>query len=321
MLSPRGDASWVRADTLVQVARGLNRDRSDPGRPYRDVRISLGKVEDGTYNAGLSFATGTPDLAFAVDRGEIDLAAVNPSAFLTMAYRGTGPFSAPLAVRAIAVMPSWDGMAFAVTERTGVRSLAEIRDRRIPLRLSIRGNPAHATRFVIDQALTTLGFSLADIEGWGGKLEYVDTPSHPDRLKGIEDGSLDAVFDEGIKGWGPNALNQGMRFLPLEAAVIEHFGRLGWPVIPIPRTRLPALDADLLSAASFSGWPLFTHASLPDSVAYQMVAALDAARELIAWDWPEPVSLADLSGGTDFAPRDVPLHPGAERYYREHGAL
>ena len=74
-------------------------------------------------------------------------------------------------------------------------------------------------------------------------------------------------------------------------------------------------------ALSFSGWPLFTRADLPEQAAYQMVAALDGARSRIPWDSPDPVELVDLCGGTDDAPRDVPLHPGAERYYREKGYL
>jgi hypothetical protein len=305
----------------MQIARGVSRDRSDPARPFRDVRVSLGTVQDGTYHAGLSFATGTPDLAFAVARREIDLAAINPAAYLSMAYRGTGPFSAPLPVRAIGVMPSWDRMAFAVAERCGIRSLAEIQERQYPLRVSIRGNTAHATRFVIDEALRALGFSLDDLTSWGGAFQYVDTPRHPERIQGIEDGTLDAVFDEGIKSWGPIGLQHGMRFLPLDAPVLDHFGRLGWPVGPIPSARIAGLKADVPSAASFSGWPLFTHADLSDRTAYQMVAALDESRDRIAWDAPGPVTLRDICGGTDAAPRDVPLHPGAEQYYREHAAL
>jgi TRAP-type uncharacterized transport system substrate-binding protein len=72
---------------------------------------------------------------------------------------------------------------------------------------------------------------------------------------------------------------------------------------------------------SFSGWPIFTHADLPEEDAYRMCAALDAAKSSIAWDSPTAVQLADLCGDTDAAPRGVPLHPGAERYYREHGGI
>src|SRR5205823_9305383 len=189
-----GDASIVGADVIMQIARGMSRDRTDPARPYRDMRVSLGNAVDGGFRDNLSFATGTPDLAFAVARGEIALAVVNPAAYLSMAYRGTGPFTSPLPVRAIAVMPSWDRMAFAVTDNSGINSLTEIRDRRYPLRVSIRGNLAHATRFVVDQALAALDFSLADIEAWGGSFQYVESPSHPDRLRAMADGTLDAVF-------------------------------------------------------------------------------------------------------------------------------
>src|SRR5438874_7079124 len=93
---PRGGASVARADALAQIALGMSQDRSNPARPYRDVRIAIGAVEDATFQSTISFGTGSPDLAFAVARGDLDVAAINPSAYLTMAYRGTGPFKQAL---------------------------------------------------------------------------------------------------------------------------------------------------------------------------------------------------------------------------------
>lgn len=315
-----GNASMVRMETMIQIARGLAEDRSDPNRPYRDARISLGTVKDGQYLAALSFATGTPDLAYAVSRCEIDLAAINPSAFLSMAYRGTGPFRGPLPVRTVAVMPSWDRMGFAMSERAGIRTLAEVRERNYPLRISLRANPAHATRFLIDQVLDAAGFTLKDIEAWGGSLHYVDTPSHPSRLDGIRNGSVDAVFDEGIKGWGPLALQAGFQLLPLEEPVMARLKSLGWPVGPILVGRLAGLTSEV-AAPSFSGWPIFTRADMPDDVVYKMCASLDAARPQIAWDYDGEVQLGDLCSDADAAPLGAPLHPGAASYYRERGAL
>lgn len=316
----KAGASIVRAVVLVEIGMGVLADRSVPGRPYRDLRISLGTEQGGAFNAALSFATGTPDLAYAVARNELQLAAINPSAFLTMAYRGTGPFSDPLPLRAVATMPSWDRMAFGVFPKTGLTSLEDIARRRYPLRVSIRRNPAHATRFVIDQALAAAGLSLRDIEAWGGSVQYVDAPSDDERMAGLHNDSLDAVFDEGIKSWGRIGLDLGMTFLPLGAAVEERFRGLGWPIGPIPRASFPKLERDL-PGLSFSGWPIFTHADLPEDDVYRMCRALDAAKSSIAWDSPTEVRLADLCGDTDAAPRGAPLHPGAERYYREHGGL
>src|SRR5438067_2161603 len=77
------------------------------------------------------------DMVHVVARGEVDVAVLNPSHALTAAYLGKGPFSEPLPVRAVTVIPSPDWLFFAVTEKTGLSSLAELRDRKFPLRVSV----------------------------------------------------------------------------------------------------------------------------------------------------------------------------------------
>src|SRR5947209_19918064 len=99
---PISSGSPLRTNLMLQLALRVSADRSDPERPNRDVRVTMGVLEGGQFTPNLTFATGTPDLAYAVAKGELDLLAINPSAFLTMAYRGTGPFKEPLPVRAIA---------------------------------------------------------------------------------------------------------------------------------------------------------------------------------------------------------------------------
>jgi hypothetical protein len=307
----------MRVNALAQIAHGMSTDRSDPRRPYADLRVTLGTSTGGIYQPALTFANGDYQLAYAVMRGEVDLAAINPSAYLTMACRGTGPFTEPLPLRPIAVMPTLDVMLFAVSERTGLTSLAEIRERKYPLHVSIRRSTAHGTRFVTDEVLAANGFTLRDIESWGGSFHYVDTPNHEERLQAIRDRRLEAVFDEGVKGWGVEALAHGMRLLDLDPASRARLDELGWAVCPV-HSLFPEIPADLV-APSFSGWPLFTRADLPDEVAYRMCAALDDAWSRIAFDSTESVTLAEVCVGTDAAPREVPLHPGAARYYRERG--
>src|SRR6266540_176694 len=95
----RGQAGAMRVNALVQIAHGMSADRSDPERPLSDLHVVLGTTRDGAFQPALSFANGDYDLANAVARGELDLAAINPSAYLTMAHRGTGPFPQPLPLR------------------------------------------------------------------------------------------------------------------------------------------------------------------------------------------------------------------------------
>ncbi|HEY3118711.1 MAG TPA: TAXI family TRAP transporter solute-binding subunit [Chloroflexota bacterium] len=317
---PRLAGSNLRNFALMQIGLRLAEDRSDPARPYRDARIEVGRFDDGRWRSGVSLLNGTPDLAIAVGKGELDVASINPSSFLTMAYRGTGPYAEACPVRTLAVMPSFDRMGFAVAAKTGVQSLAEVKERRVPLKISVRGNLAHATRFLVDQVLDADGFSLKDIESWGGSLVFADSPSEPARLEAITSESIDAVFDEGIGGWAPLALQHGMKLLTLSEAALTRLETLGWAVGPITPAQVPGLSGEVM-AASFSGWPIFTHADLAENAAYQICRALDRARPSIPFDIDEPAELKDLCTNNPATDLDVPLHPGAERYYREHGAL
>src|SRR5262249_55129192 len=54
-------------------------------------------------------------------------------------------------------------------------------------------------------------------------------------------------------------------------------GRLGWRKVSLPKARFPRLARDT-DTLDFSGWPIYTNASLPEQVAYEICNAL-AARE------------------------------------------
>jgi len=269
-------APEIRTFAIAQMAVAMAGDRANPARPFREARFTLGSTAAGAYQTKLTFASDMPDVAEAVARGEIDLGTLNPSAYLTMAYRGVGPYPEPLPLQAIGVMPSLDWMAFALSERTGLDSLEAIRERKYPLRVSVRRDPANSTRFVVDEVLGALGISLADVERWGGTIQLEEGPREPTRLNGIRDRSLDAVFDEGIGGWGHLAYEHGMRFLPLGTAAEQHMADLGWPLLPISHAEFPEVQGDAL-AVSFSGWPLFTSADGSEALAYEMAKALDAS--------------------------------------------
>jgi hypothetical protein len=58
---------------------------------------------------------------------------------------------------------------------------------------------------------------------------------------------------------------------------------------------------------------------LPDEVAYDVCAALHAREEWIPWE-DTYTGIDQLGRDTDATPIDVPLHPGAERWYRERAS-
>jgi TRAP-type uncharacterized transport system substrate-binding protein len=318
---PRG-ANFIRAKFLWEIGLHI---AGNPATPYygnRDICITVGSGSGAAYRPWLRMATGSPVLAHAVARKELELAVVNPSAMLTQAYRGKGLFSEPLPLRIVANYPSWDRFAFLVHPRTGIASLEEIKARRFPLRLSTREDPTHSTRNLIDQTLAVYGFSIAELERWGGSLQLNGGPGDRRRLEALAAGSIDAIFDEGLVLWFEQALAAGMRPLTLEPEAFRKLGELGWRKVVMPAGLYRGLDADY-ACIDYSAWPLYAHADLPDADAYKVVDAIHAREREIVWenfnDWAPYRGIAALGEQTEATPRDVPLHPGAARWFTEHG--
>ncbi len=315
---PGGNA--LRGMLLWELAIEMTGDGPAVRSGDRDIAVAVGSGSGDRFEPQVRLATGSPLLAHDVVNGGLEVALINPSGCLTQAYRGTGLFAEALPVRALASYPSWDRFTVALHERTGITSMAQIKERRYPLRLSIRESPAHSTRFLIDQILEVYGFSLADIESWGGSIQLIGPPRDPRRLEALAAGELDAIFDEGVNTWLPQALAAGMRPVALEENTLRHLEAIGWRRAVIPAGRYTNLDEDH-TCVDFSGWLLYTRAALPDETAYRACAALYARADVIPWDTRAYTGIDQIGRDTDVTPLDVPLHPGAERWYRERGSL
>src|SRR5512145_1279045 len=125
----------IRSRLVLEVASEMVDQR---GWQHRQARVSL-RPQGGDHWAVTFFASDGPAAIDQVARGDVQMAISNPAGYLALAERGTGPFAAPISLRAITVIPSPDQLAFAVTQRSGLKSLQEIRERRYPLRVSLRG--------------------------------------------------------------------------------------------------------------------------------------------------------------------------------------
>jgi len=332
----RYSAEIQRTRGLLELAAGLydtslsfktTRAAEQAVQTESRVGYSLALALTATREKGvsLSFAADGSREILAVSRGKLSLGWINPSVAATMAFRGKGLFSKRQPIRTIAVFPSYDVMAFAVHESTGITSLEQIRKERTPLRLST-GSVSKAwlasspTMFTVSAVMKAAGFTFANLRQWGGKIQSVTRPSHPDRRAALEQGAINAVFDEGIKSWGQSAIDAGFRYLPVEGGILKKLAAIGYRPSVLPKSRFPALPADV-PTVDFSGWPMVVHADMPEDVAYALCEAIDARKALMPTDNFKPLDMAQLCSNDDEAPCDVPLHPGAKRFYQDRGYL
>jgi TRAP-type uncharacterized transport system substrate-binding protein len=307
--------SWKAAEGVLQTDSRLG----------NTLRLSLTRKPNDRQGTSLSFATGSFREIEAVAEGKLSLAWVNPSVLLTMAYRGKGPFRKRLPLRTLAVFPSYDVMGFAVHESTGLTSLSQIKKERFPLKLSTRlvtqrALRENSTMFTVAAVMRAAGFTFADLRRWHGKIHLASRPSDPARRASIENGTVNAIFDEGIKSWARTALENGFRFLPVDGVVLKHMVALGYRPTAMPKSRFPGMDKDV-ATIDFSGWPMIVRADLPDDVAYAICESIEKRKEVIPTDNYKPLEMEQLCADDEEAPYDVPLHPGAERFYRDKGYL
>jgi len=309
-----------------QTTRAAEQVLQTDSRVGYSLKLSLTTTRAQHENGvSLSFAADGFRELRAVAEGKISLAWINPSVAATLAFKGKGPFSKPLPIRTLAVFPSYDVVGFAVRAATGVTSLAEIKQKKVPLRLSTGQTTKRAlshspTMFTVTAVMKAAGFTLADIKRWGGKIQSVSRPSHPDRRAAIDNGTIDAVFDEGIKSWGQTALDQGFYYLPVEGQVLERLTAMGYRRSVVPKSRFQGMNEDV-NTVDFSGWPMVVRADMPEEVAYALCESIAARKDLIPTDNYKPLDVAQLCADDEEAPRGVPFHPGAERFYRERGYL
>jgi len=307
----------MRSRLMLEVACELV--ASDDWEEHQ-ARIQFRRQGDESWDVCL-FGSDAPSAVDAVVRGEAKFAIVNPGSVLAMAVVGAGPFKQPIPLRAITVLPQFDQFGFGVLASTGLNSLEDLRDRRYPLKLSLRGQRDHSIHAVVNEVFSTMGFSIDDLISWGGQVRYDrGMPWVPQRMGAVQRGEIEAIFDEALPWWADKALDSGMRFLSIGESYLEQLQTRGMRRVVIPKDEYPKLERDV-PTIDFSGWPVFCLESAPDALVRSFCAGLEARKDRIPWVGKGPLPLHLMCKDSENGPLTIPLHPAAEQFWREQGYL
>ena len=315
-------------------ADGAERLRITGGVGYRQfLRVTQWLADNlvkqpGAPRVWLSYhltGRGFRDSVLEVAEHEAELALVNARSVGAMAVAGRGMFPRPLShLRGIAALPHYDWALFAVDSSLGVRSFADIRAKKVPLKLAtgyLDGDSA--VGFIAVEILRRHGITLDDLKAWGGSvLPGGPTENRNDMLAG----RANAVCQEGARGeeWEGLARQRPLTFLSIEPSVAKAIEQeLAFGTLTVPAGYYPG-QTDAFVAADFSDWLLCVRADMPDALAYELARIVIERREQLDREYqtesPRYTSInypLDPEKLVRTAP--VPLHPGAARYYREKG--
>jgi TRAP-type uncharacterized transport system substrate-binding protein len=317
------DPLGIRAKLMLETSSFM---MSEPDWPYRQTTVELRSQgdEDGLFRL---FGANHPDSVRRVFERQLDIAILNPSVVLSMGHRGVGLFSEPMEVALVAVIPHFDQLGFAVSKASGLTSLDDIREKRFPLRLSVRGSLDLSTTQLVELVLQAHGFGYADILAWGGSVSYdqpMPMPGDESRLGRAARGEIDAIFEEGVMLWANGVEDAGLRFLDLEETRLAELERLGFQRGTIERSRYGRLPADV-ATVDFSGWPIYTRRDASDLLIRKFCEGMEARKSSIPshiGPLQQPnLPLERMVIESAETPLNVPFHPAAREVWTRLGYL
>ena len=232
--------------------------------------------------------------------------------------RGLEPYNKPLQnLAAIGNVHDTSRMQIIASADLPVDSLDEIIEKKLPIRLDC-GAKGTLHYMLGRMYLAELGVTLEDIEKWGGKVTVIPDS---EKVAAFQDGVINVQF---VLGPGEQAdklelvRSCNVKWLSVSDKVLKGVSeKTGLNIGFVPGSFYGGAvgkDVPCLIATTV----FLVRKNLPDDVVYKITRSIcEGYKELHAvqpiWSTLNPQDM----------PKDLvlPLHPGAEKYYREAGLL
>ena len=247
--------------------------------------------------------------------------AVLENALASMAYEGTGPTGKKYDFRMLAAFRQPGAAQALILDSVGIKTFEELKEKKPPIRITMFERHQLATA----QALAILeayGITAKDVESWGGKVIFT---SIGEAMRMLADGQADMWFTGGSYFPHPKYIQLGARhpfkLLPIsEKAAAEVGKKFGQDIMEVP--------ADVYADGNGQNPPYWSPATIltfgvrtamDEQLVYDMTKAL-ANHKAEFWK----VHKMHKFYRPEVAWQNVgvaPLHPGAERFYKEMGYM
>ncbi len=279
--------------------------------------VELLHSKDPRFNIKVVPGAGIQNMS-KVQQGETEIAWGLPP-FVAAAYNGQDPYTNRHGDMRLVM----NGLGF-VHIQLGVpadywaKSIREVFEAKKPITIGTTP-PGGSDEWVMRKVFDFYKTTYQDVRSRGGKVVLV---SYSDLVTQYRDRNMDVLFANlavPAAAIQEASLARKMRILPMEEALIKHLEGLGLSRGVIPKGSYKDVvnnDQDIPTIAMANA--VVASSKVADDTVYQFVK----------------VALANLDGVRkihpafkDFDPKDavklanVPLHPGAERYYKESGLL
>jgi TRAP transporter TAXI family solute receptor len=266
------------------------------GSGIEGAKTSVQATKASVENLNL-LQSGRGELAFALGDS------------VSAAYQGDvdAGFNKPLdKIRVIAAAyPNY--IQIVANKESGIKTLADLKGKRISV-----GAPKSGTELNARAIFKAAGLSYADM----GKVEFLP---YAESVELIKNRQLDATLQSsglGMAAIRDLAATMPINFVEIPEDVVLNINNPAYQHGVIPASTYEGQTTDVSTVAIEN--LLVTHNGVSDDLAYQMTKIMFTNLERLG-NAHSAAKTINLENATKNLP--IPLHPGAERYYKEVGAL
>jgi hypothetical protein len=297
------------------------------GYPRTMVEGLNAVVRDAYPGSAVSFKPNSPGGGvLAVAEGQADFTATASGTEIRLANEGQFPFKQPLKGKFSYVMQLYDNqfIHFIMTkewaESNGIKSWADIAAKKPRMRLAInRPDNPQTTIGGPYAVMKAHGFAIEDIEKWGGSYVLGNSAIG---LAAITDGKADVFMN--ARNLGDSLIKdiagkRDLLWIDGERGTIQKAAdAFDFKADMVEKGTYPFMEKDYPTVRMWISLVAGAHVS--DEVVYKYVKAIaenEARVQSIGGSLKTSFTTAKMATNAG----NIPIHPGALRYYREKGLV
>ncbi|WP_282940069.1 TAXI family TRAP transporter solute-binding subunit [Paenibacillus sp. RC67] len=202
-------------------------------------------------------------------------------------------------------------------DKNGVKSIKDIADKKLPVRIytNTKGSLAE---FATRQVLEAYGLTYDTVKKFGGKVELTSNDVIQTAFQNGEADLHILVMPKGHPTISEIAVHTPIAFVPMENDVVDKFKKMGYQAATLPKDSYKGQTVDV-PTIGFSSM-ILTTIGLNEELAYNITKTIMENKEKLV-NAHDALKDFDTTKAMDPASINVPLHPGAEKYFKEKGLL
>ena len=356
----RARYGWILAIVLAGITGGCQQAQTPPAPPQPAMTLEPGKnhfvfsgvtanfpriavwlfqgfyqeLPRGTFRGDVMFiGDGAVTATKRICDGQAHFAVTTPAAVPFLLHKGVGMTDKPCpSLRGLFKMPQRDPLILAVRADLGVKTFDELIQKKLPLKMATATlDSGRAIGFLYPEFLKAYGTSLEEVASWGGGVVSADLGGQA--IAAVESGAANALLHEGdvpiAPAWKTLNAKIPMRILSMRPDVMEkmkEFGLMKYDQV-IRKGQYPGALDDV-TTLDYSDWIVVADAGVPENIAYLMAKIGVERKGAFEGQYRDMLPAGSKEMGQYVAdPKEmwkdlgVPLHPGAEKYFKEKGLM